>query len=207
MLSKPSQPALPILQQIKIEAPCPKDWEQMEGTDARRFCDHCQMQVHNFSELHPEEIQAVMISGERVCARMTRRSDGSLVTKSTQTVDQPMTRRGWLEKLSTVATAAMGILMIGCGKPAANHSVGKKSTNNPNQNKQSSNPDFPAGNQALREDAKVLTGDVALPDETIMGGAAGPPPEWIEEAKVGRIQAPIKKLGKVAPVSDPDRTD
>ena len=48
--------------------PCERDWNSMRGDDRCRFCEHCQLHVHNLSAMTPRE-QADLLkkSDERVC--------------------------------------------------------------------------------------------------------------------------------------------
>jgi hypothetical protein len=71
--------ALPF--QVEVSSPCPESWETMTGTARRRHCDSCNKHVHNFAVMRPAEIERTIIdSGGHICARLTRRMDGSLVT-------------------------------------------------------------------------------------------------------------------------------
>jgi len=44
----------------RISQPCYQDWDAMEGDDKRRFCDQCQLHVHNLSAMSPAEQQALL---------------------------------------------------------------------------------------------------------------------------------------------------
>ena len=39
----------------QIANPCPKKWENMRGDDQRRFCEQCQLHVHNLSTMSVSE--------------------------------------------------------------------------------------------------------------------------------------------------------
>ncbi len=67
---------------IRVGSPCNARWEDMRGDDRIRFCDQCQLNVYNFSELSPGEIESLVANKEgRLCARLYRRVDGTLLTK------------------------------------------------------------------------------------------------------------------------------
>jgi hypothetical protein len=54
----------------------------MTGDDRVRFCGHCQLNVYNISELSRAEAETLIASTEgRICARLYRRADGSVLTK------------------------------------------------------------------------------------------------------------------------------
>lgn len=46
----------------KIAKPCPANWDDMQGDDKRRFCEHCQLHVHNLSAMPLKEQREVLTS-------------------------------------------------------------------------------------------------------------------------------------------------
>lgn len=53
----------------------------MSGNDRVRFCDHCQLNVYNISELTQLETESLIASTEgRLCARLFHREDGTIIT-------------------------------------------------------------------------------------------------------------------------------
>lgn len=72
----------PNIDRLRIATPCPISWEQMTGDNRVRFCDHCRLNVYNISELSRPEAETLIASTEgRLCARLYRRSDGTILTK------------------------------------------------------------------------------------------------------------------------------
>src|SRR5215210_6176183 len=70
------------LKQIRIAAPCPATWEAMSGDERRRHCTLCDLSVYNFAEMTGEEIRELLVRSEgRLCARLYRRADGTLLTR------------------------------------------------------------------------------------------------------------------------------
>jgi len=66
---------------LKVESPCTQAWSEMTGGTAERHCESCQRQVHNFAAMTPRQINRTIFENEgHLCARITRRADGSLVT-------------------------------------------------------------------------------------------------------------------------------
>lgn len=60
----------------KIDKPCSQDWNQMTGDDKRRFCEHCQLHVHNLSAMSEKERAEVLSrNGERTCIAYVDRDD------------------------------------------------------------------------------------------------------------------------------------
>ena len=97
MATNPTQ-----IDRMRIATPCPISWEQMIGDHRVRFCDHCQLNVYNISELSRAEAEKLIASTEgRLCARSFRRADGTVLTK-----DCPVGLRA-LRRLVAKRTAAV----------------------------------------------------------------------------------------------------
>lgn len=70
------------LRSITVNSPCLADWEQMTGNDQVRFCEHCNLKVHNISELsYSQAARLVAHSQGRLCVRYYRDSQGAAITK------------------------------------------------------------------------------------------------------------------------------
>jgi hypothetical protein len=70
------------LDHLRIATPCPVSWEEMTGDSRVRFCDHCRLSVYNISELSRNEAEKLLASSEgRLCTRLFRRADGTILTK------------------------------------------------------------------------------------------------------------------------------
>ena len=96
-----------MLQNIRIASPCSADWEKMEGNDRVRFCSACQLNVYNFSEMTEREVRQLIQSheGRRLCGRLYRRKDGTLLTRNC-----PVALRAVVRRLSRVAGAVLSFL-------------------------------------------------------------------------------------------------
>lgn len=82
-LFKPKSSSL--LDRVKIAVPCPAKWEQMYAVDGNRvrFCSQCNLNVYNLSEMSQEQAEAILYKTEgRLCARIYRRSDGTILTQN-----------------------------------------------------------------------------------------------------------------------------
>jgi hypothetical protein len=99
---------------LKIATPCPKRWEDLDGNATKRFCEHCQLHVHNLSAMRTQEReQFVAQSGGHLCIAYDLRSDGSMVTPSRWTwMLQPLRRVRW--KVVTLFATTLSILFSGC---------------------------------------------------------------------------------------------
>lgn len=70
------------LDQLRVASPCPISWEQMSGNDRVRYCQVCNLNVYNIAELTHKEATALVTNSEgRICARLFRRSDGTVITR------------------------------------------------------------------------------------------------------------------------------
>ena len=78
----------------------------MAGDERVRHCTLCSLNVYNFAEMTRDEIRALLVRKEgRVCARLYRRADGTLLTK-----DCPRGLRAVRMRMSRFATAVVAAL-------------------------------------------------------------------------------------------------
>ena len=74
---------LSLVQKVEIASPCPASWAEMTGDDQVRFCAHCKLNVYNLSEMTEEEGERLIIEKEgKLCARIYRRADGTIITRN-----------------------------------------------------------------------------------------------------------------------------
>ena len=107
-MTSDSKNFLPVLHQIKINTPCPINWDEMDGNASRRFCGYCQKNVHNFEEMDAKSVGELLNSDTSICAKIRRRSDGSIVTKATPTL-----RCSWFARLGGLAASIAAMLALG----------------------------------------------------------------------------------------------
>lgn len=71
-----------LLQNIYTAVPCNADWDSMTGDERKRFCGSCKLNVYNVASMSTKEAaQLIRASeGERVCMRLYRRKDGTIIT-------------------------------------------------------------------------------------------------------------------------------
>jgi hypothetical protein len=95
---------LPVLDNIRVAAPCKADWNQMVGDDRVRHCAQCDQDVFNLSAMTREEAEALIRDkrGE-LCARYYRRADGTILTQDCPT---GLRRRGRIVAIATAGTMA-----------------------------------------------------------------------------------------------------
>lgn len=100
------------IDRLRIATPCPISWEQMTGDNRVRFCDHCQLNVYNISELSSIEADTLIASTEgRLCARLFRRVDGTVLTKDCPVGLRALRRR--VAKRTAAMFAAIVSLSVG----------------------------------------------------------------------------------------------
>src|SRR5438270_5438445 len=99
--------ALDPLGNIRIAVPCRASWEGMAGDERVRHCTLCSLNVYNFAEMTRDELRALLVRTEgRVCARLYRRADGTLLTR-----DCPAGLRALRRRASRVAPALVAALL------------------------------------------------------------------------------------------------
>ncbi|HEY6243502.1 MAG TPA: ankyrin repeat domain-containing protein [Pyrinomonadaceae bacterium] len=56
--------------QFEITSPCTENWDVMIGNDRVRFCSHCQLSVHDLSQLNRKQIRRLILKSKgRLCVR------------------------------------------------------------------------------------------------------------------------------------------
>ena len=94
------------LDKIKIASPCGADWNEMRGDKRRRYCALCKLNVYNLSDMSKTEAESFLINSEgRVCLRVFRRADGSVITK-----DCPVGWQKLKRKVSRTAAAVFSLI-------------------------------------------------------------------------------------------------
>ena len=95
------------LERLRIASPCPTNWDSMSGNDKVRFCGLCNLNVYNISAMTAGEAQALIARTEgRLCAKLYRRSDGTVIT-----ADCPVGWRALKRRASLVAGATLTALL------------------------------------------------------------------------------------------------
>jgi hypothetical protein len=102
-----------ILDRIRVAAPCKASWDTMEGDERVRFCGACQKQVYNISAMTSAEATAlIQDSGGKLCARLYRRADGTVLTADCPVGVKSVARRR-LRRLAACAALLLGGLFSG----------------------------------------------------------------------------------------------
>lgn len=106
------------LDNIKVASPCSANWDEMYGSDRKRLCGQCDMNVYNLSAMTKQEAERLIMNAEgRLCARFYRRPDGTILTKNCpvgwEAAKQRMTRI-WSAAASILVTffASLGLVSL-----------------------------------------------------------------------------------------------
>lgn len=162
------------LDRVRIASPCTMSWNEMKGDDRTRHCGACKLNVYNVAGLTKEEAQELLLkraSGERVCMRLTRRHDGTIITKDCP-VGVSLARRAKLRAASMVASAVALSLYLFTSKSNAQE----------NQHAMTGSIAVAPvmGKVAAPRDVEMTMGGISAPidDEPEMMGEVAPPDEY-----------------------------
>ncbi|HEX4406044.1 MAG TPA: hypothetical protein VH560_14500 [Polyangia bacterium] len=88
---------LDVVDEVVIASPCTVSWDGMRGDDRVRFCGQCRQNVYNVEALDRGAARRLIEAREgRVCLRILRRDDGTVVTADCWTRLRAARRRGVL---------------------------------------------------------------------------------------------------------------
>ncbi|MBL8803026.1 MAG: hypothetical protein JNN27_13570 [Planctomycetes bacterium] len=96
---------------LRIQTPCPKRWDDLAGSGARRFCGQCSLHVHDAAQLTRAEATALVAdASERVCMRVTYAPDGRALFRDEPNAKPLAAPRPWRRAAGWIATAVAGAL-------------------------------------------------------------------------------------------------
>jgi hypothetical protein len=102
-----------LLNDIRIASPCRAAWADMSGDERVRFCRFCNKHVFNISALSAVEAAGLIERTQgRLCARLYRRRDGTVLT-SDCAVGAHEAARNRLRRLATWALMGVAALLAG----------------------------------------------------------------------------------------------
>ena len=102
------------LENIKIASPCSQDWNEMIGTERKRFCGECKLNVYNLSGMSRTEAENLLLNSEgRLCVRFFKRADGTVLTKDCPVGWQAIKRR--VSKTATAFASLVFAALSGIG--------------------------------------------------------------------------------------------
>jgi hypothetical protein len=92
---------------LKVASPCSMSWEQMKGDERSRHCSLCELNVHNIAGLSANEVKDLITASEgRLCVRLFRRADGTVITS-----DCPVGLRKYRHRVAGIASAAFATVL------------------------------------------------------------------------------------------------
>lgn len=131
---------LPVLDAIRIATPCPADWETMNSVPGQRrervrHCEQCSLNVYDLSAMSRREAEDLVQAAEgRLCVRLYRRQDGTVITRDCSTLRRIIDtsangarRLAWLAACGVAAVLgaaawAGAVLRDGSNQPAPHRS-------------------------------------------------------------------------------------
>jgi hypothetical protein len=117
-----------LVDRIEIGSPCTVPWEGMPGDERVRFCGQCRQNVFNVDALGREEARRLIARQQgRLCVRMLRRPDGTVVTADCWSRLRAARRRGIIPLLATLVLVFFAELAaIGAGLSGLRRLVGSR---------------------------------------------------------------------------------
>lgn len=102
------------LDRVAIASPCDEPWDGMRGDDKTRHCAACRLNVHNIVAMTRDEAESFLGGAEgRICVRIHRRPDGTILTQDCAPERGRVTRR--LRRMRVALTGALALLgLAGC---------------------------------------------------------------------------------------------
>jgi len=171
------------LEVIDIARPCPANWDQMRGDDQVRFCKHCSLNVYNLSAMTRDAAQQLVAEREgRLCIRMYRRLDGTVVTADCEGALKLAAKRvGRLARAATAVVLTAALAPLGLSRWLSAAPTDKSST--------------PTVCVTPPQPTRAMMGDMVEPPVQLLGKIRGP-------AKMGEMVAqPL--MGSPAPLPPP----
>lgn len=99
-----------VLGRLRVASPCGVNWDSMEGDERVRFCRLCSLNVYDFSGMTRAEVEVLVSKTEgRLCGRLTRRADGTVLTR-----DCPVGLRALRLRATRAAGAAFAAVLSLC---------------------------------------------------------------------------------------------
>ena len=115
------QTEIPLLNNVKVAAPCQQKWNDMVGGDRVRYCRSCEKNVYNLSEMSQTEAENLLQTHEgHLCVRFYQRADGKIMTNNCP-VGLRAIRKMYVKQTAAIASLCglfFGALMQFAGKSA-----------------------------------------------------------------------------------------
>ena len=103
---------IPLLDNVRVAAPCPANWNEMVGGERVRYCRACEKNVYNLSEMSREDAENLLETHEgRLCIRYYQRADGKILTQNCP-VGLRAARRLYIKANAKIAAALTAIFGV-----------------------------------------------------------------------------------------------
>ncbi len=183
------------LDSIKIASLCSQDWDAMIGSERKRYCGECKLNVYNLSGMSRTEAENLIANSEvHLCVRFYRRADGSVLTQ-----DCPVGWRAVKVKMTKMATAFASLIFgliggLGLNASLKNSEHRTMGTITPQiSNSNTKSPEILMGEMDVPPGNYATMGNLALPPKQKIGNEG----QW----EVGGKSAPT--MGKPVSKSSP----
>lgn len=186
-----SRAKLPVLDDIRVAAPCSAAWSEMTGDDRTRHCGECHKNVYNLSGMTRDEAEALLIerNGD-LCVRYYQRADGTILLADCAVGVRKRIRR----RRTTAAAAAL----ITGGMLAAMHVASRGIV----MGKMAPHEGYTMGALAPApgdSDPRAVDHVPAVPDEDAAETSMQLPPELAAPHATPAHSEPVQlKMGKMA---------
>lgn len=91
---------------LRVASPCSVGWETMSGDERVRRCHSCELNIYNISEMTKTEVEDLITKREeRVCIRLYKRADGTVLTKNC-----PVGFRAYQKRVARFACATLATI-------------------------------------------------------------------------------------------------
>jgi TonB family protein len=186
-----------ILSRVQIAKPCSADWESMSGNDRERACQLCHLNVYNISAMSKNEAESFLaerLPQGRVCVRLYRRTDGTIITDNCPRGLRAA--RDAARRVRQLASAAASLVLTFFYPVAAQSqsSCTDKDNASPHFTMGKMRAAAPGlqGNVTQQTRPNMVQGDVMIAPRSEMGGAAPMLTDMV--AYKARMQAKIRSV-------------
>lgn len=91
---------------LRVASPCAVGWETMTGDERVRHCNSCQLNIYNTAAMTASEVEQLIGRREgRLCIRLCRRADGTVITR-----DCPVGLRDYRKRLARSIGATLSLI-------------------------------------------------------------------------------------------------
>jgi hypothetical protein len=113
---------------LRIASPCEESWASMKGNERSRHCLRCKLNVFNIAELTEQEVRELFVKTEgRLCGRIYKRADGTVLTKDCPT-GLARLRRKALAGLAMAVTLVVSVVGYRLNAAAPSCETGEQQT-------------------------------------------------------------------------------